>query len=259
MEHGQLLNEATDLVYANAVRLFDKDQDGALGFQNAEFVRLVFNLLERRDDLPGASDEDFNAGDRARKESALHIAGVIASHQGFRGQSGVTPSALRAATEAGVFQELTPVMQGWIEPAVKKLLLKLQQGDQGRRIVAAVRREQQQQPPPPRPGSVRFAQGTKPAPATPIIQRQGWGAAPEWPSFQFQLPAQQPPFQFQLLPQQQPQQLFQFQLPQQQQQQPLQGAPEQERYQNEQAMAAYYRAMAPNFHNMVLSVLGPSC
>jgi hypothetical protein len=60
-----------------------------------------------------------------------------------------------------------------------------------------------------------------------------------------------------LPPQQHPQQPFQFQLPQQQQQQqPLQGGPEQERYQTEQAMAAYYRAMAPNFHNMVLSVLG---
>jgi hypothetical protein len=97
-----------------------------LGFQNAEFAQFVYNLLVRRDDLPGVSDEDFNAGDRARKEGALRIARVIESHPGFRGQSGATPSALRAATEAGVFQELTPVMQGWIEPAVKKVLLRLQ-------------------------------------------------------------------------------------------------------------------------------------
>jgi hypothetical protein len=126
MAQVQQLTEATDFVYANAVRLFDKDRDGALGFQNAEFAKFVYNLLVRRDDLPGVSDEDFNAGDRARKESALRIARVIASHPGFSGQSGATPSALRAATEAGVFQELTPVMQGWIEPAVKKVLLRLQ-------------------------------------------------------------------------------------------------------------------------------------
>lgn len=246
MAQVQLLNEATDLVYAHAVRLFDKDQDGALGFQNAEFARFVLVLLARRDALPGVSDEDFNAGDKARKDSALHIARVIASHPGFSGQSGATPSALRAATEAGVFQELTPVMHRWIDSAVKKVLLRLQQGDQGQkgnqgqRIETAVRGEQ-----PPLPPRVTFAQDTKPAPATPIIQRQGWGAAPEGPSFQFQLPAQQQPFQFHQLPPQQ--------------QQPLQGAPEQERYQTEQAMAAYYRAMAPNFHNMVLSVLGPAC
>ncbi len=125
MAQVQLLNEATDLVYAQIVRLYDKDQDGALGFQNDEFAQLVYSLLVKRDNIE-VSDENFIASDRARKESAPRIARVIASHQGFSGQSGATPSALRAATEAGVFQELTPVMQWIIEPAVKKVLRRLQ-------------------------------------------------------------------------------------------------------------------------------------
>ena len=175
-------------MYENAVMLYDKDKDGALGFHNNEFALLVLQLLVRNEG-PGVSKEHLNAGDRARKERAVHIARLIASHPGFSGQSGATPSALRAATEAGIFQELTPVMQSWIEGAVNKYLIRLyeqeieaakpkQQEIEGRRVVTAVRR---QQPPPPRPGGVNFAQGTKQAPATPIIQRQGWGAAPEGP------------------------------------------------------------------------------
>lgn len=186
MEQVQLLNEVTDIMYENAVMLYDKDKDGALGFHNNEFALLVLQLLVRNEG-PGVSKEHLNAGDRARKERAVHIARLIASHPGFSGQSGATPSALRAATEAGIFQELTPVMQSWIEGAVNKYLIRLyeqeieaakpkQQEIEGRRVVTAVRR---QQPPPPRPGGVNFAQGTKQAPATPIIQRQGWGAAPD--------------------------------------------------------------------------------
>jgi hypothetical protein len=124
MEQVQLLNEVTDIMYENAVMLYDKDKDGALGFHNNEFALLVLQLLVRNEG-PGVSKEHLNAGDRARKERAVHIARLIASHPGFSGQSGATPSALRAATEAGIFQELTPVMQSWIEGAVNKYLIRL--------------------------------------------------------------------------------------------------------------------------------------
>ena len=84
-------------------------------------------------------------------------------------------------------------------------------------------------PAPPPTRGVQFVEGTKPAPATPIVQRHGWGAtlSPPAPP-RFQLPPQQPPV--------------------------TQPAPHEATSETQR-----YRAMAPNFTALCESVLGPQC
>ena len=205
-------------MYAAMVELFDKDKDGMLGFHTAELSLLVMNLLKRRELYAGASDAEMAAGEAARRQNAPHIAKVIASHPGFSGQPGASPAALRAAAEAGVFQDLTDVLLTWVETSAMKCL---QREAQKASALPA--------PPPAQPPTrgVQFAEGSKPAPATPIVQRHGWGAtlSPPAPP-RFQLPPQQPPV--------------------------TQPAPHEATCETQR-----YRAMAPNFTALCESVLGP--
>jgi hypothetical protein len=111
----QAWNAAKNRIYGAAVRLFDKDKDGMLGFHNDEMALLVDDLLKRRAKHAGASDFFVAADESYRWQYALHIAKVIASHPGFSGQPGATPAALREAAEAGVFQDLTDVLLCCVE------------------------------------------------------------------------------------------------------------------------------------------------
>ena len=115
----QAWNAAKNRIYGAAVRLFDKDKDGMLGFHNDEMALLVDDLLKRRAKHAGASDFFVAADESYRWQYALHIAKVIASHPGFSGQPGATPTALREAAEAGVFQDLTDVLLCWVEECTR--------------------------------------------------------------------------------------------------------------------------------------------
>jgi hypothetical protein len=117
----QAWNAAKNRIYGAAVRLFDKDKDGMLGFHNDEMALLVDDLLKRRAKHAGASDFFVAADESYRWQYALHIAKVIASHPGFSGQPGATPAALREAAEAGVFQDLTDVLLCCVEEETWKL------------------------------------------------------------------------------------------------------------------------------------------
>ena len=219
-EQGLDVDAAVNKVYAKMVELFDKDKDGMLGFHTAELPLLVKQLLKMRELYAGASDAEIAAGETARRQNALHIAKAIASHPGFSGQPGVSPAALRSAAEAGVFQDLTDVLQTFVETSVVKYFKQqLQMEAQQASALPA--------PPPTR--GVQFTEGTKPAPATPIVQRYGWGAtlSPPAPP-RFQLPPQQPPV--------------------------TPPAPHEATSETQR-----YRAMAPNFTALCESVLGPQC
>ncbi len=213
--HEKAPDAVLNRVFALIVKLFDKDKDGMLGFHTNELANLVLHLLNYDEVRGGASDA---AGEASRRQNAVHIVKVIASHPGFSGQRGVTPAALQAAAEAGVFQNLTEVLWSFVEA----VLLKLLQRD-------AETARCQGQAAPPVTGSVKFAEGTKPSPATPVVQRYGWGAicSPTAPP-RFQLPPQQTPATHPA---------------------PLDATPE--------AQQAFYRAMAPNFTALCVNVLGP--
>jgi hypothetical protein len=82
---------------------------GAEGWVWSKYIRALHE--------PGIFSVAVDAG--YRWKYALHIAKVIASHPGFSGQPGATPTALREAAEAGVFQDLTDVLLCWVEECTR--------------------------------------------------------------------------------------------------------------------------------------------
>jgi len=273
-------DECPESLCAAAVRLFDKDEDGMLGFNNGEFFAFVKNILHRGA-LEARPGEAIDA--QWLTESAAGISRAIASNPGFGGQAGVTAASLRAAALSGIFEHLTP--------AFRALLAEIAEVEkiQGRRVVTGARRGGMGRPR-PAPLSIPPLELPQtpatfvPAPPAPTARAvpQGGGRG-LWSECtvgisseqhqqqkyyqQMQQEAQhremlhyqqqQHMLQQQMRQQQREFEAHQAQLPQQSQQQQQQTHLSYGQPQNAHAMQNYYQQMAPNFHSLVCSVLGP--
>jgi len=264
---------------AAAVRLFDEDEDGMLGFDNGEFFALVKNVLHRgaREARPG---EAIDA--RWLAESAAGISRAIASNPGFGGQAGVTATSLRAAALSGIFEHLTPAFRALLGEIaeVEREAMEKERNIQGRRIVQAVRRGDRPRPAPLSipPLELPQTQATLPTAGAVPAGRALWSGCTAMgvPSEQLRqqkyyqqlhqeaqhremlhYQQQQHVFQQQMLQQQREFEAHQAQLSQHSQQQLQQTHLSHGQPQNAYAMQNYYRQMAPNFHSLVCSVLGP--
>jgi hypothetical protein len=270
---------------AAAVRLFDEDEDGMLGFDNGEFFFLVKNILHRgaREARPGEAIDAWWLA-----ESAAGISRAIASNPGFGGQAGVTATSLRAAALSGIFEHLTPAFRALLGEIaeVEREAMEKEREIQGRRVVTAVRRGDRPRPAPLSIPPLELPQTQ--ATFVPTPPASAAGAVPAgrglwWectamvvPSEQLQqqkyyqqlqqeaqhremlhYQQQQHVLQQQMLQQQRGFEAHQAQLSQHSQQQLQQTHLSHGQPQNAYAMQNYYRQMAPNFHSLVCSVLGP--
>jgi len=221
-----------DQIWVNVVTLFDSDKDGMLGFENGEFEHLVATLLAK-----AGREDDENSS------LAVHITSVIASHPGFSGQKGATEASLRNAAYAGVFQDLTPVLQEWLHRCGQRylLLLQQQQQQQSRRIVTAQRKYKAAAPSPLQlPGPQALPQAPPSGPSLPqaLPQHKYY----HQPQEHYHPPQQHPPQQ-----QQYPQYHTQHHMRIQQ------------LYQPENEQECKYRSMAPSLDALVRGVLAGTC